>query len=330
MKLRALLHDRYAVLRDLAPITVKKFDFTLDRFREFIAATFPERADPEPTLSDLEDLVVMRFLRWRSETVHHGRKPSPQTLRKDRACILALATFAAKKRLHATPDARPMEFLELKSRPAPLAIPVAYTAEEITRLVQLARTREGEVGGQPAAWFWSTLLQAAFLSGERIGALLAIKWREVDLDARVLTFLAATRKGRSRDIQRAITPELADEMRPRRQADDQIVWDWSRDRSHCSLWPSLRLLCRRSGIRITGFHAFRKASASYIAAGGGNAAAQEHCSHASFSTTKDHYLDPRITGRQSGLEFLPRLELEPAPNLSKASPEHSPPPPPQS
>jgi len=25
--------------------------------------------------------------------------------------------------------------------------------------------------------------------------------------------------------------------------------------------------------------------------------------------TRDHYLDPRITGRQSGLEFLPKLDL---------------------
>ena len=150
MRLRTLLHDRYAVLRDLAPITVKKFDFTIDRFRDFLRDTSPGR-DPEPTLADLEDLVVMRFLRWRSERVHHGRKPSPETLRKDRACLLALSTFAARKRMEAAAGEGPVQFLELKSRPPALKIPVAYTSDEISRLVLLARQREGDVGRQRAA-----------------------------------------------------------------------------------------------------------------------------------------------------------------------------------
>ena len=319
MFLRTLLHDRYAVLRDLAPITVKKFDFTIDRFRDFLRDTSPGR-DPEPTLADLEDLVVMRFLRWRGEHVHHGRKPSPETLRKDRACLLALSTFAARKRMEATAGEGPVQFLELKSRPPALKIPVAYTSDEISRLVVLARQREGDVGGQPAGWFWSTLIQTAFATGERIGALLALRWGQVDLDARVMTFLAETRKGRARDIQRAIPAELAEEMRPRLQGDADLVWDWCRDRNQYSLWPSLRLLCRRAGIKVTGFHALRKASASYMAAAGGNAAAQEHLGHASPATTRDHYFDPRITGRQSGLEFLPKLDLGAGPNLSKAPP----------
>lgn len=327
MDLRALLLERYAVMRDLREPSVKKHLYTLDRFREFIAATFPAR-NPEPTLSDLDDLLVMRFLRWRAQTIHHGRLPSQSTVSKDRDNLLALATFAAKKRMRPTPAEEPIEFLVLPNRPPVLKIPVAYTIEEIARLVQLARTREGLAGGQPAGWFWSTLLQAGFLTGERIGALLGIRWREVDTAGRMLTFLAATRKGRQRDIQRSITAELAGELEPRRQGDGDLVWDWCRDHDYHSLWPSMRLLCRRAGIRITGFHALRKASASYIAAAGGNA--QEHLSHASPAMTRDHYLDPRIVGRQSGMEFLPRLDLSPVPNLSTASPEHSPPPPPQS
>jgi len=326
MDLRVLLLERYAVMRDLREPSVRKHLYTLDRFKELLAATFPGR-NPEPTLSDLDDLLVMRFLRWRAQTIHHGRLPSQSTVSKDRDNLLALATFAAKKRMRPSPAEEPIEFLVLPNRPPVLKIPVAYTIEEITRLVQLARTREGTAGGQPAGWFWSTLIQAGFATGERIGALLGLRWREVDTASGMLTFLAATRKGRQRDIQRGITAELAAELEPRRQGDGELVWDWCRDRDYHSLWPSMRLLCQRSGIRITGFHALRKASASYIAAAGGNA--QEHLSHASPAMTRDHYLDPRITGRQSGLEFLPRLELEPVPNLS-SPPERRPPPPPQS
>jgi len=315
MRLRDLLDQRYAVLKDLDAKTVKKHHYTLDRFRDFLADTSPGR-DPEPTLSDLEDLVVMRFLRWRADRVHHGKKPSPATIKKDRACIMALATFAAKKRMKPAGGSEPIEFLVLPSRPGVVQIPVAYTVDEVQRLILLAKTRKGICGGQPAGWFWSSLIYAAWCTGERIGALLALKWGEVDTGGCLLTFRAATRKGHARDIQRAITPDLAQQLQSHRQDDAGLVWDWCCDRDYFSLWPSMRMLCQRAGIRITGFHALRKASASYIAAAGGNA--QEHLSHASPAMTRDHYLDPRITGRQSGLEFLPKLDLGAAPSPAPA------------
>jgi integrase len=213
--------------------------------------------------------------------------------------------------MRAAPGGDAIEFLVLPSRPGVVKIPVAYTVEEVQRLIVLAGAREGTAGGQPAGWFWQTLVYSAWCTGERIGALLALRWGEVDTDARLLTFRAETRKGHTRDIQRSITPDLAQQLQSRRKDDSGLVWDWCADRDYFSLWPSMRLLCRRAGIRITGFHALRKASASYMAAGGGNA--QEHLGHSSPTVTRDHYLDPRITGRQSGLEFLPKLDLEAPP-----------------
>jgi len=311
MKLRDLLHNQYAVLKDLREPSVKKHVYTIDRFRDFLRDTFPDR-DPEPTLADLDDLLVMRFLRWRATAVHHGKKPSQSTVSKDRDNLMALATFAAKKRMKVAGSTEAMEFLVLPSRPGVIRIPVAYTVDEVQKLIVLAGTREGTAGGQPAGWFWQTLIYSAWCTGERIGALLGLRWADVDTEARVITFRAATRKGHARDIQRAITPDLAQQLQSHRQDDAGLVWDWCADRDYFSLWPSMRLLCQRAGIRITGFHALRKASASYIAAAGGNA--QEHLSHASPAMTRDHYLDPRITGRSSGLEFLPKLNLGAAPS----------------
>ena len=306
MRLRELLHTQYAVLKDLREKSVTKHVYTIDRFRDFLQDTFPDR-DPEPTLADLDDLLVMRFLRWRAGVVRYGKKCSPATVSKDKDNLLALATFAAKKRMKPAGRTEAMEFLVLPARPNVVKIPVAYTIEEVQRLILLAKTREGICGGQPAGWFWSTLIYSAWCTGERIGALLALRWGEVDTGGCLLTFRAETRKGHSRDIQRSITPDLARQLEAHRQGDGELVWDWCKDRDYYSLWSSMKYLCRRAGIKITGFHALRKASASYIAAAGGNA--QEHLSHASPAMTRDHYLDPRITGRQSGLEFLPKLDL---------------------
>jgi integrase len=67
-------------------------------------------------------------------------------------------------------------------------------------------------------------------------------------------------------------------------------------------------LCRSAGVTPRGFHAIRKASGSYVKAGGGDAT--EHLGHANPKTTRDHYLDPRITGQQSALDYLPPLDLD--------------------
>jgi integrase len=173
-------------------------------------------------------------------------------------------------------------------------------------LIRLAKQRVGHVDGKPAAWWWSTLIYAAWCSAERIGALLELRWRDVDLTNRTLLFRAETRKGRSADIQRAITPDLAASLSRFAGQPDDLVWRW--DRAYHSLWPSLRLLCRRAGVRGTGFHRLRKASASYVALGGGDAT--EHLGHASPEMTRAHYLDPRITSPKNALDYLPRLDLD--------------------
>jgi integrase len=162
------------------------------------------------------------------------------------------------------------------------------------------------VDGKPAAWWWSTLLYAAWCSGERIGALLEVRWQDVDLDAGLILFRAETRKGRSTDIQRAISPDLVKMLRTQAGEPEQLVWRW--DRNYHSMWPSLALLCKRAGVRGTGFHKMRKASASYVALGGGDAT--EHLGHASPDITRAHYLDPRITSPKTALDYLPPLDLD--------------------
>ena len=300
MTLREVL-KRYAVMQDLSERTVVLYGHTLDRFRDHLGH--------EPTLDDIDDLVVAGFLRWRAVTPHRGRMPSAASVAKDKCQITAIANWAAKKRLERS-DGRAVEFLSLPRSRKIRHAPQAYTVEEVSRLIQRAGRRQGDIGGQPAAWFWQTLIRAAWETAERIGALLALKWADVDVDAKCLLFRAETRKGRSEDLQRGISDALAEQLRSHAREPGERVWNW--DREHTSLWPSMRILCKQAGVRGTGFHKLRKASASYVALAGGDAT--EHLGHASPDITRQHYLDPRITAPKRAVDYLPPLDLgeEPA------------------
>lgn len=295
MLLREYLTDRYAVLHNLSPRTVVLFSHTLDRFRDFLGR--------EPVATDLEDLVVSKFVRWRAVTPHRGRVCSPASVRKDLAHITSLWNALAKKRLvEAFPDL-PRNLVRVPHRP-----PRAYTVEEISRMVIAARSCVGHVGPVAAAWLFPTLIMSSFFTGERIGAHLHVKWSEVDEQARTITFLSEHRKGLGRTITRAITPQLAQWMEKGRRAPSELVWPWLEHRDYGALFPRLRNLCLSAGVTPRGFHGLRKAAGSYVKKAGGDAT--DFLTHADGRTTKEHYLDEKITGIQSALDYLPPLDLD--------------------
>lgn len=291
MTLRELLTERYAYLHHLSDRSVVLFSSTLDRLREHLGR--------EAVLEDLNDLAMAKFLRWRAATPIKGKVPSPATVAKDRAHLGALANHAWKKRLI-------QECVEWPRLKVPTRIPRGYTVDEVSAVIRAARHRRGRVGRVPAAWFWMTLPWAAFVTGERIGALLRLRWGEADIDRRVLTFLGETRKDRSTTIQRDITSDLADVLRPQIAGATQLVWPWLDCHVQASIYVSLSLLCRSAGVVPRGFHAFRKGSGSYVKAAGGDPT--EHLGHRNPRTTQV-YMDPAITGRQSAVDFLPQISL---------------------
>lgn len=299
MTLRELL-DRYAILNNLSDRTVELYGCTLDRFRDFLRADSGD-VSREAMVSDLDDMVVSKFLRWRAKTPHRGKIVKPASVLKDRTQLVALWNFAARKRLAA-------EFPALARMRVAQRIPRAYTADDVAKLIRTGRTRPRVVGGQPAAWWWPTLIYAAFCTAERISALLALRWSEVDLDRCTITFLADTRKGHTRDIVRQITPELARMMRARQQAPSDLVWHWDRV-TRDSIWLSLKLLCLKAGVQYRGFHGLRRAAASYMAASQGRAAATALLDH-SNPRLLEHYVDPAICPpERSSVDSLPLLDL---------------------
>lgn len=296
MTLQELLNDRYAPLHNLKGRTVELFTHSIDRLRDHL--------EREPLVEDLTDIVVSKFVRWRQVTPHRGRIVRPATVRKDLAHIVALANYAAKKRLLA-------EFLDLPRNlvKVPERAPRAYTVEEVTALVRQARTLERGVGPVPASWFWSSLFLSCWYTGERIGGHLGIRWETADLDAGQLTFLGEYRKGDTKTITRQIPADLVDLLKLGRGAPGERVWPWldyRRDKD--SIFASFRRIAESAGVEPRGFHAIRKASGSYVMAGGGNAT--QHLGHSNERTTRQHYIDPRIVPQDDVLQYLPRLEID--------------------
>lgn len=300
MYLRQLLTDRYAVLHNLSPRTVLLMSQTLDRWSEQLGH--------EPTVDDLTDLSVSSFVRWRAATRRHGRTVSPATVRKDLAHVVALANHAARKRATRS-DGGVVEFLDLPRNlvRVPTRPPRGYTVDEVSAIIRAGKRSKGFVGPVPAAWMWMTLPWTAWLTGERIGALLRLRWGEVDLEMCRLTFLGATRKDRVTTIHRDITPALRDFLRPQVRKASDLVWPWLDHRVENSIQNGIIRVCKAAGVQCRGFHGFRKSSCSYVAAAGGDAT--EHAAHRSSSTTKRHYLDVGIVGQKSALDFLPPLDL---------------------
>jgi integrase len=153
-----------------------------------------------------------------------------------------------------------------------------------------------------------TLLMAAWYTGERIGGLLRLRWSEVDLEGGLLTFLGENRKGGLQTIQRTIPPDMVRVLRMQVRGPQALVWPWLDHRTENGIYTALHRMCLQVGVVPRGFHAIRKASGSYVKAGGGDAT--DHLGHANPRTTQQHYLDPDITGRQSALDYLPPLDLD--------------------
>ena len=290
MTIRELLVERYAPLHQLTPRSVVIYTNTIDHWMRFLGR--------EPLTSDFDDLVVSRFLAFRNTSIKRGGKTlSPNTVAKDKAQICALWTFAAKKRLVEQFPSLPRTHLVHRT-------PKAATVDSMQALMAAAGTgKRAWYGDLPVAWFWQTLIRVAFETGERRGALMALRWSEVDLEGLQVTFLAETRKGRSRDIVRAISQSVADQLRLHRGAPGDLVWRYP-GKPH-SLYASWDLLRKRAGVQVRGLHSIRKSSASYLAAAGGNAS--EHLGHSNPRTTAV-YLDPSIVRpKETAVSRLPQL-----------------------
>lgn len=281
MTLNALLTDLYAPLRGVSRRTIAIYGFTLRAWAEFLGR--------QPEVGDLEELAVARFL------AHRLNERSVATAAKDRTQIRALWEFAARRGLT---DKWP----QLRRIRVPERVPQAWLTDELQRLLEAAGERQGSIAGVPASAFWRAAILVCYETGCRVGELLGLEWRDVS-PAGIL-FRAENRKGKTRDIFRPISLEVAATLEAiRRDRPEVFAWD----RCYTNLWRHLGLICKAAGLpddRLSKFHRLRKTHASYAAAAGLDA--QRLLDHASPATTKA-YLDPRVVQPPSAPAVLPRV-----------------------
>lgn len=294
MTLMDLFSSEYAPLRRLGAKSVNCYMVSLRHFDRHLGEA--------ARLDHLTDLTVARFLSARE------RETCRATAARDRVQLLALWRYAARKRMRDS-KGEILPFPEVPIMRAPARVPVAYTADDVALLIREARRMTGMIGTIKEAEWWSSLLLALWESGERINAALHLKWREVDLTGRRITFRAETRKNQTRDIDRVISPTLAAWLSSRLQGPNELVWPW--DRNACRLWGRLQGIAQRARVQYRGFHGIRRAAVSYAEAACPGAG-QRLADHSSPSITQKSYLDPRIVPQgPAATDLLPPLDLTP-------------------
>lgn len=278
-----ILRDCYAPLRGASLRTVELYSYTLRAWGGLLGRP------PEP--GDLEELAVARFL------AHRVRTKAAATAAKDRAQIRALWEFCARRKIVETWPSMPRIIV-------PERVPEAWLTDEMQRLLDSAKAETFPVCGFTGGQVFRALLLLAYCTGERIGAIMALKC--ADVRGCSVIFRAESRKGGRRDIVREISVECADALMAVRRGPDDTAIPWDRPRN--SIYNRLDIILRRAGLptdRRSKFHRIRKTTASYYEAAGGSA--QRLLDHSSPAVTRK-YLDPRIvTPGAPAPEVLPRV-----------------------
>jgi integrase len=234
----------------------------------------------EPTLADLNDLTISRFLEYR------GGIRSPYTAEKERTQLVSLWRFAADRNLVTDRPCVP---------PAPLPdrIPEAWSIDQLRALMKAACATPGRIGQIPAGVWYPALITVLWETAERIGAVLLCQ--PADFSPPFLHVRAEYRKGGKRDKAYRLSPVACDLVA--RACGQHRVFEWIGSREY--LWTKYKDVVKRAGLptgRKCGFHQLRRSAASHYTSLGGDAV--KLLDHSSPRITNRWYLDRRLTDRE--------------------------------
>ncbi len=195
----------------------------------------------------------------------NGRSPSssvtlvsPATVNKELRSLRAMIRKAVRWGYLA--KAPEIDFLKEPGKLPVYVPPEHFTA--IYRACDSARWPADEPF-TPAEW-WQGLLIAAYMTGWRIGSLLALRWQHVDLEAGTAISLAADNKGK-RDQKIPLHPVVIEHLR-KLKSFSPLVFPWNHARR--GLYGEFQAIQRAAEMRLTGpkphygFHDLRRAFAT--------------------------------------------------------------------
>ncbi len=269
-------------LRGRSPRTIDLYRISLRSFSRFTIRA--------PVLADLCDDTLNRYLCY-----YRALPRTAATTNKERANLLAIWRFAARKGyLPNWPD--------VPKETQPEQVPVAWLPDELKRLFAAAAQAPGWIEGDKASAWWTALLLLCWDTGERISALLAVRWEAIDLVSGWVIVPAGSRKGGRSDEAYRLHADTVQALRQLRTERTGQVFHWPYDRSY--IWSRFGKLLKAAGLphdRKSKFHKIRRSVGSYVKAAGGDPS--EALRHRDSRVTRA-YLDPRLCGQKQAVDWL--------------------------
>lgn len=280
-------HYAPARLFDASQHTFRLYRLTIRRFGEFLGR--------EAVIGDLNEKAVRGFLRSRLES-----NLSKATVDKERTQLLAFWRFCTKRHWVATEP-------EVPKINAPDRAPDTWSEAELSALLEACRNAEGHVGTAPAGRFWEALVLTIYDTAERISAVMACQWADLNAEGWLLV-RAEYRKRKKRDKRFKLRESTLNSLQRLREASNANteIFHWPYTSRY--LWQRYGAVLESAGLptdRRAKFHKIRRTTASAFEAAGGNAT--ELLDHADRETTKRYYLDPSKMNYAQPADVLPGI-----------------------
>lgn len=252
------------------------------------------------TIDDLNEDNVCGVSWW---VVDNGR--SIATGLAHRKKLVALWNFAFRRGvLREAPDLPKMK--------TPRRSPFAWNAEQLATLFRSVQNETWCLkSGVPFRVWLSAFLLVCWDSGERLGALLKIRWQDIDLTSGWLVVPAEFRKWKSEDKSFQLHTLTVQAVRALRSLSHDLkgetpVFHWPHDMG--TLFLRYKKVLKQAGLpdgRKQMFHCIRKTVASFYRLAGGDA--QRLLGHSTPELTESSYISPEIvkTPQPATLLFRP-------------------------
>lgn len=253
-----------------SPKTRNQYEFAIRAFAEYLGRP--------PTLEDLEDDIITVWM-----SILLNGKLSPWTVREKVGRVLTLWRWCFNRGMVRWSPT-------VERPPAPDVMPVALRDDQIRALFDATKREDGWIGGVRADRWWAAYLQFVWNSGERLTAVLAVRYDWVDLNRNVVLIPPRVRKGGRKWGCYDLWPRTVQLMKTIDEPRREMFFPWPF--SEGTYFYRYGRLLRRAGLpddRKHKTHCLRATHATHRYLAGHDA--RRALGHESDETTRRHYFD---------------------------------------
>jgi integrase len=314
LTLRQFFDDYYRPKRLIgcSPRTIEEYENLLRRTEEFAGRQWYVR--------DLTDDMLEKYMSWR--LLNHRAKA---TVNKDRACLVALANFATRRKMRREigRENSPRYQLDVEKLKAPKRTPESWAVAELELIIEKTHALTGTIYGTPAGVWWRAIICFAYYTGYRIDTIVRLKASAYKAKSCTLLAPAELQKHGADDQRRLpqlvcdllnqIQPHSSGRLFPYPYTPKPGKAEDERRRARCvakTIRLHFRKLMESAGLttRRWLFHKLRATHATELDNENGNA--QRSLGHSGQAVT-DRYIDPTKSRKPTAAELLPAPRLSP-------------------